>query len=354
MINVEQTIQTANDGPITAALGRPLTITTAQLVGNDTDAPDGLIPSIGSVGDAQNGTVVLNKNGAVTFTPFALGPASFQYTDTDANNDASTIATVSVIVKKATTITWANPADITYGTPLSSTQLDAAASVPGTFTYSPGAGAVLDAGYAQTLTVTFNPTDSADYAGDTAEVQINVAQAPTTITWSNPADIVVGTPLGGAQLDATASVPGTFTYIPAPGTVLGVGNAQTLAVVFTPSDSTDFAGGYSTVSINVQRPPPPGLVVQTHPFFGRRGRNTGGVIAQLQTTLSRLKTTYYTALIDWNDGTIRAGKLSKAGAHGFNVTATHKYRVAGSYDVRVTISDPMGDSLTRTFPVNVH
>jgi hypothetical protein len=354
VINVEQTIQTGNDGPITAALGRPLTITTAQLVGNDTAAPDGLIPSIGSVGDARNGTVVLNSNGSVTFTPFGLGPASFEYTDTDANDDASTIATVSVIVKKATTITWANPAGITYGTPLSSTQLDATASVPGTFTYSPRAGAVFHAGYGQTLTVTFSPTDSTDYAGDTAEVPINVAQAATTISWSNPADIDFGTPLGGVQLDATASVPGTFTYIPAPGTVLGVGNAQTLAVVFSPSDSTDFAGGYSTVSINVQPPPPPGLVVQTHPFFGRRGRNTGGVIAQLHTTLGRLKTTYYTALINWDDGTIRSGKLTKAGAYGFKVTATHKYRVAGSYNVRVTISDPMGDSLTRTFPVNVH
>jgi hypothetical protein len=354
VINVEQTIQTGNDGPITAALGRPLTITAAQLLGNDTAAPDGLRPSIGSMGDAQNGTVVLNANGSVTFTPSSLGPASFEYTDTDANNDASTIATVSLIVKRATTITWANPAEITYGTPLSSTQLDATANVPGTFNYSPGAGAVLSAGSVQTLTVTFSPTDSADYAGDTAEVQINVAQAPTTISWSSPADIVFGTPLSGVQLNAMASVPGSFSYIPAPGTVLGVGKAQTLAVVFTPSDSTNYIGGFATVTINVQPPPPPGLVVQTHPFFGHRGRSVGGVIVQLHTTLSRLRTTYYSALINWGDGTIRAGKLSKAGAHGFKVSATHKYRVAGSYDVSVTISDPLGDSLTSTFPVSVH
>jgi hypothetical protein len=354
VINVEQTIQPGNDGPFTAALGMPLTIAPAQLLGNDTAAPDGLEPSIGSVGNAQNGTVVLNSNGSVTFTPSSLGPASFDYTDTDANSDASTIATVSLIVKRATTITWANPADITYGSPLSSTQLDATANVPGTFTYSPGAGAVLSAGNGQTLKVSFTPTDSANYAGDTAEVQINVAQAPTTISWSNPADIVFGTPLGGAQLDATASVPGTLTYIPAPGTVLGVGKAQTLAVVFTPSDATYYTGGYATVSINVQPPPPPGLAVQTHPFFGRKGRSVGGVIAQLHTTLSRLRTNYYSALINWDDGTIQAGKLSKAGTHGFKVNATHKYRVAGSYNVTVTISDPQGDRLTSTFLVNVH
>jgi hypothetical protein len=353
VINVEQTIQPGNDGPLTAALGRPLTIAASALLGNDAAAPDGLKPSIGSVGGAQNGTVALNANGSVTFIPASLGPASFEYTDTDANSDASTIATVTLIVKRATTITWTNPADIIYGTPLSSTQLDATASVPGTFTYTPGAGAVLTAGDGQTLTVTFTPDDSADYAGDTAQVQINVAQAPTTISWSNPADIVFGTPLGGAQLNATASVPGTFSYMPAAGTVLGVGNGQTLAVVFTPSDATDFAGSSAAVSINVQPPPPPGLVVQTHPFFGRRRRSVGGVIASLHTTLSRLRTTYYSALIDWGDGTSQFGRLSKAGAHGFKVNATHRYRVAGSYDVGLTISDPLGDRITSTFLVMV-
>jgi hypothetical protein len=354
VINVEQTIQPGNDGPITAALGRPLSIAASALLGNDTAAPDGLKPSIGSVGNAQNGTVVLSSDGSVTFVPTSLGPASFEYTDTDPNSDASTIATVSLIVRRASTIAWANPADITYGTPLSSMQLDATANVPGTFSYSPSAGAILRAGYGQTLTVTFTPADSANYAGDTAEVQINVAQAPTTIAWSNPADIVFGTPLGAAQLNATANVPGTFTYSPAPGAVLGVGNAQTLAVWFTPSDATDYAASHSTVSINVQPPSPPGLVVQTHPFFGRRRRSVGGVIAQLHTTLSRLRTTYYFALINWDDGTKQAGRLSKAGAHGFKVNATHRYQAAGSYDVRVTISDPVGDSLTSTFLVNIH
>ena len=41
------------------------------------------------------------------------------------------------------TITWSKPADITYGTALSSTRLDATASVRGAFVYSPAARAVL-------------------------------------------------------------------------------------------------------------------------------------------------------------------------------------------------------------------
>ena len=48
------------------------------------------------------------------------------------------------------TVTWAAPAAITYGTALSATQLDATASVPGTFTYTPAAGTILGAG-TQTL-----------------------------------------------------------------------------------------------------------------------------------------------------------------------------------------------------------
>jgi large repetitive protein len=277
IINVEQTIQPQNDGPISAVAGTPLLIRTDQLLGNDIAAPNGLRPSIGSVGDAMNGTVVLNSDGSVTFTPTALGQASFTYTDTDADKDASTVATVTLNVKLRTTINWTNPVDIVYGTPLS-----------------------------------------------------------------------------GAQLDATASVPGTFTYTPAAGTVLGVANGQTLAVVFTPYDTTDYTGASGRVTINVQPAPPPGLTVQTRSFSGRVRRKIGGVIAQLHTALSKLKPTYYSALITWDDGVVQTGKLTKSGNHGFKLNATHKYTVAGTYRASVTISDPLGDRLTESFVVLVH
>ena len=50
-------------------------------------------------------------------------------------------------VKKLPTITWPAPAAITNPTPLSATQLNATASVPGTFVYTPAAGTVLAAGW---------------------------------------------------------------------------------------------------------------------------------------------------------------------------------------------------------------
>jgi hypothetical protein len=74
-----------------------------------------------------------------------------------------------------------------------------------------------------------------------------------TIAWPAPGTMIYGTPLSSAQLNATASalqiaeqtggsglltptsVPGTFTYTPALGTVLGSG-MQTLSVTFTPTN----------------------------------------------------------------------------------------------------------------------
>jgi len=71
------------------------------------------------------------------------------------------------------------------------------------------------------------------------------------VAWANPANIVVGTPLGPAQLNATADVPGTFVYDPPAGTVLGVGLAQSLSVTFTPADTASYTTTTKTVLIDV-------------------------------------------------------------------------------------------------------
>ena len=70
--------------------------------------------------------------------------------------------------------------------------------------------------------------------------------------------------------------------------------------------------------------------------------------------LSKLKTTYYSALVNWDDGVVQNGKLAKSGTHAFKLNATHKYRVTGIYHASVTISDPLGDRLTESFVVSVH
>src|SRR5207248_11733543 len=119
--------------------------------------------------------------------------------------------TVSINVLKATpVITWTTPADIIYGTALSNAQLNATASVAGTFVYAPAAGDVLNAGAAQTLSVAFTPTDAANYTTASKTVSINVLKATPVLTWATPVDIIYGTALSNTQLNATASVAGTF------------------------------------------------------------------------------------------------------------------------------------------------
>ncbi len=76
------------------------------------------------------------------------------------------------------------------------------------------------------------------------------------ITWNNPAAIAAGTPLGATQLNATANVPGTFVYDPPAGTVLPVGNGQTLSTAFAPTDTNTYAAATKSVLINVTNPPP--------------------------------------------------------------------------------------------------
>ncbi len=143
-------------------------------------------------------------------------------------------------------VTWTQPAPIGYGTPLSVQQLNATANVPGNFIYVPAAGAVLAAGN-QSLATTFVPTDTSDYNAATASVTIAVNQVTPTVTWAAPADITYGTPLSSTQLNANASVPGSFSYTPSSGTVLPVGTPS-LSVMFTPTDSTDYKSVTASVT----------------------------------------------------------------------------------------------------------
>jgi hypothetical protein len=151
-------------------------------------------------------------------------------------------------------ITWAKPAAIAYGAALSSTQLNATASVPGTFVYSPAIGTVLSAG-TQTLSVTFTPTDSTDYAAVTSTVPITVGKVSPVVSWTAPAPIPFGTALSSTQLNATASVPGTFLYTPVLGSVLTPGT-QTLSVTFTPTDATDYNTGKASAVLQITQATP--------------------------------------------------------------------------------------------------
>jgi hypothetical protein len=218
-----------------------------------------------------------NVPGSFAYTPAAgtvlkTGPQTLTavFTPSDTTTYSAATATVQLTVNQASpVITWAPVAAITQGTALSSAQLDATANVPGTFSYSPSAGAVPPLG-TQPLTATFTPSDAIDYMPATAHnsLPVDPAGAGTpTISWAAPAAISYGTALSSTQLNATANVAGTFTYTPAAGTVLKAGT-QTLSAVFTPTDTSIDSAAKATVQLTVTKAnpviawPPPSAIQQ--------------------------------------------------------------------------------------------
>jgi hypothetical protein len=194
----------------------------------------------------------------------------------DANYAPAPRVQQTITVGRGTpTVTWADPADIPYGTVLGSPQLDATASVPGTFTYTPPAGTLLDVG-THTLTADFTPTDSADYTDASAAASLTVVRAGTELTVTaapDPAaygDAVTLT----ADLRHAAAAPGaqpasgtvTFTVdghqvgdpVPVAGdtarsipvTGLGAGS-HTIAAAY--SGDPRYAGSSDSVALDVQR-----------------------------------------------------------------------------------------------------
>ena len=146
--------------------------------------------------DGGSGVVLCGPSGTAQIPPTAntgtltstlsntVGTHTFTVNAQDLVGNNSPASTVTYTVSKASPIiTWPTPAPITYGTALSSTQLDATANVAGTFAYTPPAGTILAVG-TQTLSVTFTPTDGVDYNGATAQVTLQITAPPLTLTFS--------------------------------------------------------------------------------------------------------------------------------------------------------------------------
>ncbi len=154
----------------------------------------------------------------------------------DSTYQGSSSPSIGQTVNKATPVlTWANPADISYGTALGSAQLNASASVPGIFSYSPTTGTLLTVANGQTLLVNFLPTDTANYTNASAHVAINILRATVTVILSNLTQTYDGTP---KAVTATTNPPGlsglsiTYNGSPLPPT-----NAGTYAVTASLADA---------------------------------------------------------------------------------------------------------------------
>ena len=164
-----------------------------------------------------------------------------------------------------------------------------------------------------------------DVAGTTATRDFTLVIAPgVTVTpeiaWANPADIVYGTALGEAQLNAAATtagtnVPGSYVYVPAPGTVLNAGEAQTLSVTFTPSAAGLYAPASGVAVINVLRAPVTAAASHAERLVGQANPTFTGTLS----------------------GVVNGDPISATFASDANETSP-----AGTYDILPALHDPDG------------
>jgi len=99
-----------------------------------------------------------------------------------------------------------------------------------------------------TNTVTYKNLN--DAVTQSFQFVLTVLKTAPDLGWTTPAAITYGAALGSAQLDATANVPGGFAYNPPSGEELNAGT-NTLSVVFTPTDSVNYSGASTSVSLVV-------------------------------------------------------------------------------------------------------
>jgi hypothetical protein len=183
-----------------------------------------------------------------TFTNVPGGTAHWTFAGN--TNYATASGDAAITITKATPmITWSNPADIVYGTPLSPTQLNATANIAGSFSYTPAAGTVLNAGAAQPLLASFTPGDTTNYNSTSKNVQINVLKAtPSFSNLSSPA-IAYGTAttslsgrLSFGSFNPTGSVAITLNGVTQNGNIQAGGN---------------FSSNFATASLAPANPPYP-------------------------------------------------------------------------------------------------
>jgi len=250
--------ETDSSAVLSFALPAGLTITAMN------DPTGGWICTVATASCSRTSDLAISSTDSVTLT---ISVASYTTLSSYSGTITATVSsaifstnpmfTDNVIFQQVPPITWATPANIVYGTPLtegppgSGAQLDASSTVAGTFVYAPVAGTVLGTG-PQTLTATFTPTDMTDYTTGKASVTLTVVPGTPVIT-------ITSSPLGpifvSNAVSFTASLPsyastetGTMTFYSGStviGTATVVGGSATLTTTFSAAGTPSITAVYS-------------------------------------------------------------------------------------------------------------
>ena len=79
---------------------------------------------------------------------------------------------------------------------------------------------------------------------------ISITRCPAVVEWNTPAPIVYGAALGNQELNASATIAGTYVYNPPSGSEPDAG-PQLLKVTFTPDDQQRYSATTKTVELTV-------------------------------------------------------------------------------------------------------
>ncbi len=262
-------------------------------------------------------------------------PQSVTFTPTDTANYNTVVSTVDVTVNKADPVvtTWPTASTITYGQTLADSNLTGGdASVPGTFaftdpTIAPNAGTAPQS-------VTFTPTDTANYNTVANNVNVTVNPAGGLVTaWPTATAITFGQTLASSTLaGGTASVPGTFAFTD-PTIAPNAGTAPQ-SVTFTPDDTVNYSPEVGFVDVTVNKANP---VVDTWP--------TASAITYGQTLASSTLTggdATPTGSFAFTNPTTAPGVGTSAQSVTFTPDDTANYNtLVGTVDVTVNKADPV-------------
>jgi hypothetical protein len=156
------------------------------------------------------------------------------------------------------TITFAPLADKVYGDADFGISASASSNLPVSLAASGDCtvlGTTVSITAAGSCTITASQAGNNDYlAAENVSQSFTIHQATPVISWT-PASLTAGSPLGAAQLNATASgvggvsLSGSFAYNPAAGAML-TGGDHTLSVLFTP-ENPNYRAIQATATVTV-------------------------------------------------------------------------------------------------------
>jgi prolyl-tRNA editing enzyme YbaK/EbsC (Cys-tRNA(Pro) deacylase) len=258
------TLTVNNATPIIAGAPTPSAITYGQTLAAST-------LSGGTVTNAAGATVA----GSFAYTTPAIAPSagttnvSVTFTPTDTVNYNTTTTTIAVTVNKATPVLAAPVATaITYGQTLAASTLSGGSAtnannnalVAGNFAYT--TPTIAPSSGTTNVSVTFTPTDTANYSATTTTVLVTVGkQTPVIVTSPTPVAISYGQTLANSTLNggtvtnaAGATVTGSFAFT-TPAIAPNAGTTN-VSVTFTPSDTANYNTATKTVTVTVNKAVP--------------------------------------------------------------------------------------------------